>query len=142
MFLIYVRLHNPHPHPMTTEQRKELKAKFDKKFTYEAGDGWRMDSRAGTPDHVFDFFYSEIEARHKKHEEEWMLQLRAKEDAIKLYQKIHDKLQRLEEIIKAANEVIKTWQEHFKHNYRYDVDRVNRLDEALEHYQHLKEKQK
>lgn len=91
---------------MTTEQRKEETRKKFEKFCNDNNSLLFVDKRSK----VFNFFYSEIEAREKKHEEEWMLQLRAKEDAIKLYQKINDKLQRLEEIIKAADGFVRQYE--------------------------------
>lgn len=36
--------------------KEELRKEFYRKFTYEAGDGYRMDTSVAVPPRVFDFF--------------------------------------------------------------------------------------
>lgn len=132
---------------MTNEQRKE---ELHKKFILFAESNkvsvekWEeVDGRAvirNGDDFVFDWFYSEIESRDKE--------IDALNDDVRGYRNGHElnskryiealsKLQRLEEIIKAADKVIKNApnDETDKEAYPFEA-----YWKALEHYNKLKSK--
>lgn len=153
---------------MTTEQRKEeLRKKFEEYFWFDGILSTR-ETRRLVPfnrDNAFNFFYSEIEAREKQIDieeraeriEDSTFEERCSEASHYTWlddenKRLETKIQRLEEIIKAADEYIK---------YQIELDNIScqtggnpittgqriikanrEMLEALSHYQHLKEKQK
>lgn len=114
---------------MTTEQRKEELRKKFKKLT-QVGTGLNLLPEQEQA--IFDWFYSEIEAREK-------LIDRFNEESVKVGFEFHEyqsKIQRLEEIIKAADEVILC----MPFDIGFKINNPDGMAKALEHYNKLKSK--